>query len=395
MKRLIPAFLFFFALHFLFPSSRTFSDESAVLLPTSLPLPANHIPEAVEVALAVNAPQVSVSAEGVFELLNRNGSDTFLRGSGLHEADVVPKEEGIAVNGKIYPTDQLVLRVSHGLIQVGKRQYRDQIRIVKNSDQSLTVVNRVDLEAYLKGVLPLEVHPRWPAEALKAHAVISRTFALFKSIEKQNQEFSVRDTVDSQVYGGALFHHEATDHAIDATRGEILTFQGNIFPAYFHANCGGRTTKPERIWPVHPNEVFKSISCPFCKDTKHWKWSFEMPLSEIEAVMQKKGYPAKNLKRVSFSGRDDSGRISQVTLDYKRSSVTISGVDFRAYLGHDKLKSLKAWVKVKKNSVHFRGFGWGHGIGFCQWGAKGQAEAGASYRGILKFYFPDAEIKRI
>ncbi len=393
MKRLIPAFLFFCALHFLFPSSRTFSDESAVLLPTSLPL-ANR-PKTVEVALLVNAPQVFVSTEGTFELSNQNGSVVFLKGLGQFEAEVIPDKEGIAVNGKVYSTNQLVLKASQGLIRVEKRQYLDQVRIVKNSEKSLTVVNRVDLEAYLKGVLPLEVHPSWPAEALKAHAVISRTFALFKAIEKQDKEFSVRDTVESQVYGGALFHHEATDHAIEATRGEILTFRTNIFPAYFHANCGGRTTKPERIWPVYPNEVFKNVSCSFCKGTKHWKWSFEMPFSEIEAVMQKKGYPAKNLKRVSFSGRDDSGRISQVTLDYKRSSVTISAFDFRAYLGHDKLKSLKAWAEVKKDKVRFRGFGWGHGIGFCQWGSKGQADAGKNYREILQFYFPDAEIKRV
>lgn len=395
MRKIISVFLSLFVLQVLVPLSNIRSEESIPLLPTSLPLPGPGQARIIDVAIAIDTPQIFVSTEGAFELTNPSHSIVFLKGPGNFRAEVVPKKEGISVNGKVCSTNQLVLKASRGPIQVGKRRYLNQVRIVKNSDKSLTVVNRVDLEEYLKGVLPLEVHPKWPSEALKAQAVVSRTFALFKSIEKQNEEFMLRDTVESQVYGGALFHHEMTDQAIDATRGEILTFERNIFPAYFHANCGGRTTLPERVWPVHPNAVFKNVSCTFCKDTKHWKWSFEMSLSEIEALMQKKGYPAKNLKGVSFIGRDVSRRISKVIFEYERSTLTISALDFRTFLGYDKLKSLKAWAEAKVDQVHFRGYGWGHGVGFCQWGAKGQADAGKNYRDILKFYFPEAELKKI
>jgi stage II sporulation protein D len=393
MRKAIPVFILM--LQFLLPLPRTLSEDGIALLPTSLPLPKAGPAKTIDVAVAVDTPQVFISTEGAFEMTNPNDSAALLKGTGAFQAEVVPKKEGIAVNGKSYPARQLVLKASQKPIQVGKREYLSQIRILKNSDTSLTVINRVDLEEYLKGVLPLEVHPKWPAEALKAQAVASRTYALFKSIEKEAQEFALRDTIESQVYGGALFHNEATDRAIEATRGEILTFEGNIFPAYFHAACGGRTTSPERIWPVHPSAVFKNVPCPFCKDTKHWKWSFEMPLTQIEAVMQKKGYPAKNLKQVSFIQRDFSGRVLKVILEYQRSTLTVSAVDFRVFLGYDKLKSLKAWAETKEDKVYFRGYGWGHGVGFCQWGSKGQADAGKNYREILKFYYPDAELKKI
>jgi stage II sporulation protein D len=146
---------------------------------------------------------------------------------------------------------------------------------------------------------------------------------------------------------------------------------------------------------VHPSAVFKNISCSFCKDTKHWKWSFAIPLSEIEAIMQKKGYPAKNLKQVSFIQRDASGCVLKAILEYKRSTLSISALDFRTFLGYDKLRSLKVWAETKYGKVHFRGFGWGHGVGFCQWGSKGQADAGKDYRKILQFYFPDAQVQKV
>ena len=120
-----------------------------------------------------------------------------------------------------------------------------------------------------------------------------------------------------------------------------------------------------------------------------------MKLKEIEAVMRKKGYPAKNLKNIRLHNRDASGRATQVTLEYKRSKVTISGDDFRLYLGYNRLRSLKAQVEVKDGRAYFHGFGWGHGIGFCQWGAKRQAEFGKPYREILEYYFPGSELKKV
>ncbi|MBI4367937.1 MAG: hypothetical protein HY588_00935 [Candidatus Omnitrophica bacterium] len=120
-----------------------------------------------------------------------------------------------------------------------------------------------------------------------------------------------------------------------------------------------------------------------------------MPLSDIEKIMQKNGYPAKNLKRVSFTAYDPTGRALKVSLEYARSKVLISAGDFRLFLGPDRLRSLKAGAEIKGDHVHFHGLGWGHGVGFCQWGAKGQAEAGRNYREIIQHYFPGSELKKI
>ena len=389
--------LFFAAvlsLFFLLPTS--LCSETMALLPTSLIIPQDPAAlKTVNVALLVDVPEASIATDGVYEIRNRRNSKIFLKGQGPFEAKIRPQGEGFEINGKIYPANEIFLKVSNGTIRVGTRRYRDQVQILRSSEKTLTVVNRVNLEQYLRGVLPLEVTPSWPTEALKAQAVVSRTFALFKSIEKQNQKFSLHDTVRSQVYGGALFHKETTDQAIEATRGEILIVQGKIFPPYFHANCGGQTARADEVWRVTPNSALKGVACSFCKGTKHWVWAYKIPLKEIEKLMQKHGFPAKGLRDVLFVERDSSGRVSKVRLGYKRSKAELSGVDFRSLLGYDRLRSLKSDVEVKDGEANFYGFGWGHGIGFCQWGAKGQAEAGKTYRQILKFYFPGSEIKKI
>ena len=120
-----------------------------------------------------------------------------------------------------------------------------------------------------------------------------------------------------------------------------------------------------------------------------------MPLQKIEEIMHEKGYPAKNLLNIQFTKRDLSGRATRIILKYKRSTLVLRADDFRSWIGYDQLKSLKATVDVKNNLAYFVGYGWGHGVGFCQWGSKAQAEAGKSYKEILAFYFPGSEIKKL
>jgi len=362
------------------------------LLSTSLPIP-SEIPHSIKVALMVDVPSVSIYIEGPYMVKISETAASVFESKPL-QATVLADEQGIKMNDQLYPTDRMTLTVPSGSIQVGRKRYARQIQIIKKSGNKLLVVNQIDLEEYLKGVLPLEVHPDWSAEFLKAHAVISRTFALFKTLEKKDLDYALVDTAQSQVYGGSLFHKESTDHAVDLTRGEVLTSDGKLFPSYFHAACGGRTAQADQIWPVEPNPVLKGVVCNFCKGTKYWRWSLKMPLQKIEEIMHEKDYPAKNLSNIQFTARDRSGRATRVILKYKLSIVVIRADDFRAWIGYDLFKSLKAGVTVENGLASFVGYGWGHGIGFCQWGAKAQAEAGKNYREILSFYFPGSELKK-
>lgn len=371
------------------------NSENPPLLPTSLILPpSEELSRSVHVAILVDAPSVSIRVGNPFEILDASDGRIILEGEGPFEASVWAQAEGIQINGKAYAAESVALDAKGEMIQVGKRTYGGRIRILKASQNTVTVVNDVDLEEYVKGVLPVEVNANWPIESLKAHAVVSRTFALFKMIEKKGAGFALRDTVLGQVYRGTLFHQGPTDEAVEATRGQILTFEGRIFPTYFHASCGGRTAQADLVWPVEPHPSLSGRICPFCQGTKHYEWAFDIPLVEVEQIMQTTGYPAKNLKNITFLDYDVSGRARAVKLQYERSEVQIPASDFRTFLGRDRFRSLKADVEVESGRAKFHGFGWGHGVGFCQWGAKRQAEVSKSYEEILEFYFPESKITK-
>ena len=366
-----------------------FSEQA--LLPTSLPLP-SEIPHSINIALIVDGASAFIMTDGPYRVKTPDTSAAYEQKP--LKAKVEPSEKGIKIGERVYLTDRLTITVSGGAIHVEKRKYARQIEIIKKAG-TITVVNQIDLEEYLKGVLPLEVHHDWPLEALKAQAVISRTFALFKVLEKKDQDYALVDTVQSQVFGGSIFHRESTNRAAELTKGEVLTSGGKLFPSYFHSICGGHTAKANEIWAVEPNPVFQAVPCHFCKEAKYWRWTFKMPVEKIEKIMQDKGYPAKNLQEIGFAKRDKSGRATRVILKYKYSNLVIKADDFRAWIGYERLRSLKATVNVKNGLVYFTGYGWGHGIGFCQWGSKGQSDAGKKYHEILNYYFPGSEVKKI
>ncbi len=365
--------------------------SNAALLPTSLPLP-SEIPHSINIALVVDGASAEINTEGPYRI-KTPGSEASYESQPLRGI-VEPDPKGIKIHDRIYLADRVTITVSGGAIHVGKRKYARQIQII-NRRGKITVVNQIDLEEYLKGVLPLEVPADWPEESLKAHAVISRTFALFKALEKKDQDYALVDTVQSQVYGGSIFHKETTNRAVELTRGEILTSNGKLFPSYFHSVCGGHTAQADQIWAVEPNPALKGVPCNFCKESKYWHWTFKMPLEKIEKILHEQGYPAKNLSGVQFAQRDKSGRAARVILTFKYSTLVLKADEFRTWIGYDRLRSLKANVDVKNGLVYFNGYGWGHGIGFCQWGSKGQADSGKKYGEILEYYFPGSQVKKI
>lgn len=266
-----------------------------------------------------------------------------------------------------------------------------QVRILAKED----VVNKMPLEDYLKGVLPGEMNPRWPEEALKAQAVASRTYALFKMIEHREDRYDVRSDVMSQVYKGKSAHHLASDRAILLTRGQILAHRGKVFSAYFHSTCGGHTAKAEAHWPVTGHPSLKGVACSFCRHSKHYRWQAVIPAAEIEARLRKAGYSFQGIKRIAQGERDASGRTENVIIEDSTRELKMRANDFRVLVGPEKIKST-LWDSMtqKEDQFYFKGRGWGHGAGLCQYGTKYLAELGYKYDQILNYYYPESEIKQ-
>lgn len=250
----------------------------------------------------------------------------------------------------------------------------------------IQLINVLPLEDYLLGVLGSEMPTSFPEEALKAQAVAARTYALEKKLEALDQPFHMGASVIHQVYGGLREEDPRTRAAVEATRGEVLTWELQPIEAYFHASCGGRTEDgADALGRDLP--YLKSVSCP-CGDLPAARWEVTVPRRELERTF---GIRDGELR---IAGRTRTGRVSRLVASNGR---VIDAVSFRAKLGYTRIKSLSFDVTPAQNGdgLHFTGRGYGHGAGLCQWGAKVMAARGATYREILAHYYPGTELQTL
>ena len=377
--------------------AETLGEESTgrvkSFLPSSLPIPAQ-VENNPRVAILIleNQNRFPISIPFPYKVLSTEGS---FSEPALSSSDVTLTNQGIAIGNQFFTTPQITIATGDRYFELGKRSYRGNLSIIQNSKGALNAVNEVQIEDYLKGVLAWEVNSQWPEESLKAQAVASRTFALFKFLEHAKEKHMLTSGVLSQVYAGKNAEKIFTNRAVDLTEGEILTFGGNIFPAFFHSACGGHTTEAERAWRIQPNFVLRGVVCPYCRKSKHYEWQVSVPLEKIQSQLASQKFTISPIQNITFTDYDASGRAQKVSVRHQKGELKLDANDFRLFIDPDLIRSTKASVKVSGKQAHFSGLGWGHGVGMCQWGAKTQAEAGKTYQQILAFYYPGSEVVKL
>ena len=347
----------------------------------------------LRVALFYELPSVKVSTASSYQIAELPNEKPLSRGASLTGIAIRPDPAGIRVGADLRRVTGLRITSKAKEIQVQNRSYHNAVDILKNPKGTLTVVNEVDVEEYLKGVLPGEVNPAWSEEALKAQAVISRTYAIFKNIENKDLPFTLSSDVESQVYGGKTVEQASTSRAVEKTRGGILTYHGRIFPTFFHSTCGGRTTRADYQWNIEPHPALKGVECNFCRGSKFYAWKTEFTAPEIRNLLGKKGYSIPDIRSISPKEIDASGRPRFFVIKHSQGSLKVPAHEFRLVLGAERMRSTKAGIRQLGNQFVIEGKGWGHGVGLCQWGAKRLAELGYRYQDILRYYYPESEVR--
>ncbi|MFC1624478.1 SpoIID/LytB domain-containing protein [Candidatus Omnitrophota bacterium] len=293
----------------------------------------------------------------------------------------------------IDPEGIKVLPEERTRVYINGRQFRGLIDISKDKQDNLLIINHIDLEEYLYGVLYHEVSHRWPIEVLKAQAIAARTYALYQKLVSQDEYFDLTSDVYSQVYGGRSSETWRTTRAVNLTRGRVLISSGKIFPSYYHATCGGHTSRASTIWDIDA-PVLQGKVCNFCKASPHYEWKKELDMEYIQKRVQEAGYKIQVVSMEALE-RDPSGRILEVALNGKNSNVGLKGNEFRLLVGPDIIKSTNFEIRFKGKYVIFEGKGWGHGVGMCQWGAYYMARSGWNVDEILEYYYSGAEIASV
>lgn len=342
------------------------------------------------------------------------------------------------------------------ILNLGTRQYRGRIEIGRYGNSSLTAVNVINIESYLYGVVPSEMISSWPAESLKAQAVCARSYALSKTKygtdSNLTSPYRITDTTSYQSYKGYGVETTATTAAVNATRGFVITYQGNIISSYYFSTSGGRTESSYNVWGSKA-PYLTSVIDEYETEPEKGPWIVAMSKSEIARRLSNAGMVVGNVKKMTIQSETASNRVNklQVIGDYRtrvlqaeqirtifelystkfkivtsgqnsdrvvalssNGESTVDLSDCYVINGDKKIKALDQkdqQIYVVKSSdnlttfikdgptsddvYYFVGLGYGHGVGMSQSGAKGLAKQGYSYMEILQYYFQDCSIEYI
>ncbi len=265
-------------------------------------------------------------------------------------------------------------------------RYSGQLEVWKG-EKGLYVVNELPLEDYVESVVAAEVGTDWEVEALKAQAVIARTYAVYKKMAGTNSNgiYHLTSSVLHQVYRGNNSNFKVT-YAIRATEGEILTYNGKPIEALYHSTCGGKTENAEDVFG-RKIPYLRSVESR-CDLSPYWIWERKIPIVDIEKAVNMQGITGLEVKT-----RTSTGRVKEIILGSANGDMTIKATELRKLLGWSRLPSTYFEVKRDGDSIIFEGKGYGHGVGLCQWSALQMASEGKTYREILSFFYPGTEIE--
>lgn len=224
----------------------------------------------------------------------------------------------------------LTITAQSGFLAVNGKPYRGEL-IVKPTPGGLMVINLVNLEEYLYGVLPGEVDPKWPKDALKAQAVAARSYALAQVRWRISEDFDLYDDVRSQVYYGVRKETPSTTEAVDATRGQVARYEGEVIQANFFASGGGQTANSEDVWGASL-PYLRSVS-DYDQASPHFAWKTDLMVEEIQTKMESSGICIGNLVNITPLARDNSGRIRSIQIAGEEGEVVLTGSAFRSILG--------------------------------------------------------------
>jgi stage II sporulation protein D len=365
----------------------------AILVAMFEPVCADSRQSYIRVAILKNTNKVVFSMRGRYSIVDPASKEVLYKGRSLRKTAIEVHPRGMKIGDNIHPVRKVRLLPSKDvLIAVNKKllRYKGAVDISITKDKSLLVVNILHLERYVKGVLYHEVSHRWPLEALKAQAVAARTYASYQMQVNSKREYDVTSDVFSQVYGGKSAERHRTNLAVDRTRGEVMMYDNEILPAYYHSNCGGHTEDAHVLWNHPPMPPLRAKVCPYCQDAPNSQWVKNFQSSEVQEKLIEDGKKIGLIKHIDVIARTDSGRAKELKVtDRAGKEVFLTAKEFRQLLGPNALKSNMYHITMKGYFFDIAGRGWGHGVGMCQWGAYNMSLKRFNYKEILTFYYPD------
>lgn len=233
--------------------------------------------------------------------------------------------------------------------------------ILKKDNEKFDIISVIDFNQYLAGVVANEMPVKWPLEALKAQAVVARSFALVRMKERKNKLYHLDANQMDQVF--SLTDSKKAIQAVAETNNTVMkNSDGAILKAYYHADCGGETVLASQVWPLAIDTG--TAKDPWCLQRKSNLWSYQIPKKEFLNKLN------QQVDRV------------------------FSTQKLRELFGFTNIKSTPTDISSDQDTVYLKGQGFGHGVGLCQWGTYEQIKRGLSYFQVLNHYYPLATVSQ-
>jgi stage II sporulation protein D len=317
--------------------------------------------------------------------------------------DLQKKDTYVECNGRLYTTLFVIPKVktlTKIITRYGSKSY-DGSFTIRLKDDSFYIINTTSMNSYLQGVVGSELGNGFNLETLKAQAVVSRSYFMALRKKTQDRDFDAIDVAGQfQAYRGLHHAGPLVKRAVLKTNREVIHTGDDGFVPYFHSTCGGMLLTPGEAWgkdEIVERPGFRrfdgSAESPNCRISPYFRWSADLKKKLILGAMSKQ--LNMNFTDINFFV-NNNGFLKQVRLfTSDGGTVTISGFKFKSYLEKkwiSSVRSTRLTVRIEGETVHFKGRGFGHFVGMCQWGAENLARKGMNYRDILRYYFPKASI---
>ena len=267
-----------------------------------------------------------------------------------------------------------------------------QLRVYIQAEKE---IREMDLETYLQGVLAGEMKNDWPEEALRAQAILARTFVIRFITEKQSKYAGAdisTDIEEAQAYDAAGVNDRIKE-AVRSTRGQIVCYEGEPIYAWFHAHAGGRTaTAAEGLSYKKEAPYTQSVESRESEKAPENDTAWTASFSGEEAVRAAAETGVKisaPVRQIRMGEKGESGRVKEILIN----NQSVPANEFRIAIGSEKMKStLLTEVNYENDTLTLSGKGYGHGVGMSQWGAYAMAEEGKDAREIIQRYFRGVDI---
>jgi stage II sporulation protein D len=301
------------------------------------------------------------------------------------------------------------------MLELDGNNYRGAIIVAPDGAGAVSLINSVNVEEYLRGVVPLEIGSLGEneLEALKAQAVAARTYTYKKMALNAGKPYDVATTTADQVYGGANAEADAPDKAISATNGLIIAYGNEVIDACYHSTCGGQTANVEDAWGGESRPYLRSRSDadksgkPYCGQSSTFRWTETWSASRLSGILKRHAaegalsppYNGGAIRRIEARGRHQCGRVKQLAIVTSAGECLTTGEKARHALRRNTpaepiLRSANFNNATFINGeITITGTGYGHGVGMCQVGAIARARAKENFEQILRAYYTDTALR--